>query len=486
MGLTCDRGGDSVPRPDILLTHGYFLSADKVEQRVMKPYPPLGILYLSSYLKRAGYRVEVLDTTFLSPVNYHTRLAELRPKSVGIYATVITRQNVVRMVRDAAGFGVPVIVGGPDPPQHLERYFAAGAAAVALGEGEETLDEWLRLTLDEGAAAEAMEGVDGLALPRGEGVHRTAPRAPIRDLDSLPWPDREAIDFRQYLDRWRNRHGEASLSILTARGCPFSCTWCSREVFGQTHRQRDPGEVARELKHLKEEYGPEAVWIADDVLTLNRKWVQQFGEAVQAADAVVPFECLSRVDCIDRETIDVLARIRCFRIWYGAESGAQHVIDRMNKRFTLDQVRRATAMTREAGIQAGHFIMLGYPGETRRDILSTIRFLKETRPDCFGPSVAFPIKGTTFYEDVRDRVVEDQVWSQRNQNRLMFRGRYPALFYWFAIRLLNNEVPLFNRYLPGWRRPANLLRALSAGVKSLVCRAGTLAIDLVYRRRLEA
>lgn len=506
MGLTYNRGDDrgadegtapreerrdrrrpraAAPRPDIMLTHGYFLSSDKVEQRVMKPYPPLGILYLSAFLKRAGFRVEVLDTTFLDPVSYHARLAELRPKSVGIYATVITRQNVLRMTGDAAGFGVPVIVGGPDPAQYLGQYLRAGAGAIALGEGEETLAQWLGMALDKGAGHQEMEEVPGLVLPRDGDLHRTAPRPAIKDLDQLPWPDREAIDFKNYLRSWRDRHGEASLSILTARGCPFSCTWCSREVFGQTHRQRDPADVARELRHLKEQYQPDAVWIADDVLTLNRSWVPRFVEAVEAEDAAVPFECLSRVDCIDHETISSLKRIGCFRIWYGAESGEQKVIDRMNKKFTIDQVRQATAMTREAGIEVGHFIMLGYPGETRRDILSTIRFLKETRPDHFGPSVAFPIKGTAFYEEVKDRVVEDQVWSQRNQNRLMFRGRYPALFYWLAVRLVNNEVPLFNRYLPGWRHPANLLRALSCGVKSLICRVGMLALDLVYGRRLQ-
>jgi anaerobic magnesium-protoporphyrin IX monomethyl ester cyclase len=479
------RGGGAPPGPDILLTHGYYLSSDKVEQRVMKPYPPLGILYLSAWLKQAGFRVEVLDTTFLNPVGYQLRLAEVRPKTVGIYATVITRQNVLRMVGDAVGFGIPVIVGGPDPAQYLDHYLRAGAAAVALGEGEETLAEWLAIALDQGTDAGEMDEVAGLVLPRDGGLHRTAPRPAIKDLDLLPWPDRKAIDFQHYLRSWRSRHGEASISILTARGCPFDCSWCSREVFGQTHRQRDPGDVARELKQIKEQYQPDAVWIADDVLTLNRKWVARFAEAVEAEDAVIPFECLSRVDCIDRETIATLKRIGCFRIWYGAESGAQHVIDRMNKKFTLEQVREATAMTREAGIEVGHFIMLGYPGETRRDILATVRFLKETKPDHFGPSVAFPIKGTQFYEEVKDRVVEDQVWSQRNQNRLMFRGRYPAMFYWFAIRLVNNEVPLFNRYLPGWRQPLNLVRALSAAVKSVVCRAGTLAIHLIHRRRLK-
>jgi len=494
MGLTYDRDerrGDrrrpSAPnRPDILLTHGYFLSADKVEQRVMKPYPPLGILYLSAWLKRAGFQVEVLDTTFSDPVAYHARLAELRPKSVGIYATVITRQNVLRMTGDAAGLGLPVIVGGPDPAQYLEQYFRAGAKAVAIGEGEETLEQWLRLMLEKGADAAELEGVAGLVLPRKDGPpHRTAARPAIRDLDSLPWPDRGAIDFSPYLRNWRRCHGEASVSILTARGCPFDCAWCSREVYGHSHRQRDPEDVARELKQIKDQYQPDAVWIADDVLTLNRKWVPRFVEAVEAADAVVPFECLSRVDCVDRETIAHLKRIGCFRIWYGAESGAQHVIDRMNKKFTLDQVRESTAFTKAAGIEVGHFIMLGYPGETRRDILATIRFLKETRPDHFGPSVAFPIKGTIFYQEVQDRVVEDQVWSQRNQNRLMFRGRYPALFYWFAVRLVNNEVPLFNRFLPGWRDPRNLVRALLAGIKSVICRAGMLTVHLLYRRRLE-
>jgi radical SAM superfamily enzyme YgiQ (UPF0313 family) len=134
------------------------------------------------------------------------------------------------------------------------------------------------------------------------------------------------------------------------------------------------------------------------------------------------------------------------------------------------------------GMQAGFFILLGYPEETTADIRMTIDFLKETRPDVVGTSVAFPIKGTEFYERVEDRVVVDDNWTSRNQNKLLFRGKYPRIYYWFAVRWLVKEVAVDRM----WRSPSRPHRRIAIEkAKALVARAGVALVDLLsfYRRQ---
>jgi radical SAM superfamily enzyme YgiQ (UPF0313 family) len=142
------------------------------------------------------------------------------------------------------------------------------------------------------------------------------------------------------------------------------------------------------------------------------------------------------VDLVDQDLLQGMKESGCFRIWYGAESGSQKVLDSMTKGTTVEQVRKAARATQQAGIQAGFFILLGYPDETTADIRKTINLLKETRPDVFGTSVAFPMKGTAFYERVRDRIIPNENWSSRNQNKLLFNTKYSRLYYWFAVRWL--------------------------------------------------
>jgi radical SAM superfamily enzyme YgiQ (UPF0313 family) len=182
------------------------------------------------------------------------------------------------------------------------------------------------------------------------------------------------------------------------------------------------------------------MWISDDVLTINKKWTQDFVREVKARNAQHPYECLSRVDLVDYETLKGLRETGCFRIWYGAESGSQKVLDSMSKGTKVEQVREAARITQELGMQAGFFILLGYPDETTADIRMTIDFLKQTRPDVVGTSVAFPINGTEFYERVENQIIADDNWSSRNQNKLLFKGKYPRLYYWFAARWLVKEV----------------------------------------------
>jgi radical SAM superfamily enzyme YgiQ (UPF0313 family) len=236
-----------------------------------------------------------------------------------------------------------------------------------------------------------------------------------------------------------------------------------------------------EMLALGERYQPDIMWISDDVLTINREWSLSFFEEVRRRNAAHPFECLSRADLVDEEILAGLKASGCFRIWYGAESGSQKVLDSMRKGTRVEQVRTAARITQKVGMQVGFFILLGYPEETTADIRMTIDFLKQTRPDVVGTSVAFPIKGTEFYARVEDRLVPDQNWSSRNQNKLLFKGKYPRLYYWFAARWLVKEVAVARM----WREPNRpYARILIEALKVGVARTGVWLVDVAsFHRR---
>ena len=465
---------------DILLGHAYFLKYDVIERRVMKPYPPLGILYLSAFLKRNGFGVEVFDATFKDFGDFEAAVKRIRPRIVGLYANIITRDNVLRLAQIAKANGVEyVIAGGPDASEWCNTYFANGVDVIGTNEGELTLQELIPWLQKKGLSD--LELVRGIIFLKNGRVHRTPPRPAITDLDSLPWPDRDVLDMDRYFNAWKSRHGESSVSLITARGCPFHCAWCSSEVFGHTHRQRSARDVVDEMLMLKQRYHPDIMWISDDVLTINKRWTHDFVREVKARNAQHPYECLSRADLVDREILQSLRETGCFRIWYGAESGSQRVLDSMQKGTTVAQVREAARLTQEAGMQAGFFILLGYPDETTADIRATIDLLKETRPDVVGTSVAFPIKGTEFYERVESRIIPDQNWSSRNQNKLLFKGKYPRIYYWFAARWLVKEVNIDKM----WRlaKPPYIRIAIESA-KMIVARLGVAVVDAASFRRM--
>jgi radical SAM superfamily enzyme YgiQ (UPF0313 family) len=466
---------------DILLTHAYFLKHDFIEKRVMKPYPPLGILYLSAYLKRAGFSVEVFDATFRDPKDFEEALRRVRPRIVGIYANIITRDNVFRMAAMAKAAGVEFVVcGGPDAPEWSDLYFRNSIDVVGTNEGERTLEALIPWLNERGM--QGLEEFPGIIISRNGRSFRTPPRAVITDLDALPWPDRDVLMMEDYFKAWKSKHGETSVSLITARGCPFHCAWCSSEVFGHSHRQRSPANVVDEMLMLKQKYSPDIMWISDDVLTINRRWSMQFFDEIKRRAAAHPYECLSRVDLVDREILRGMKESGCFRIWYGAESGSQKVLDGMTKGTTVEQVRTAARMTQEAGMQAGFFILLGYPDESTADLRKTIDLLKETKPDVFGTSVAFPMKGTEFYRRVEDRIIPNENWSSRNQNKLLFKSKFPRLYYWFAVRWLVKEVHVAKMWRSKKRPYGKIIRE---AIKMGVARAGVAAMDLASIHRTQ-
>jgi anaerobic magnesium-protoporphyrin IX monomethyl ester cyclase len=439
---------------DVLLAHGYFLAGDPAEQRIMRPHPPLGLLYLSSHLKARGYDVGVFDSTFQRFADYERCLERARPPMVGLAVNLMTKRTVLRMIAAAKRIGARVVLGGPDPPHYTDEYLAAGADVIAIGEGEQTLEELLR---------NDPADVAGVVFRGG----RTAPRAQIADLDGQPFPDRGAVDIERYLAAWRTRHGVAPLSLITARGCPYTCTWCSRSVFGTTHRRRSPQNVADEVQSLVDRYHPDHLWYADDVFAIHRTWTIDYARELQRRKLRLPFECISRAERIDDAVAEALVELGCWRVWIGSESGSQRVLDAMQRKVSVERVVEAAARLKRRGIQVGMFIMLGYDGERPEDLQATVDHLKRTAPDVFLTTVSYPIKGTPYYDAVAARIQSPAPWERRSDRDLTIAGRPSRRYYDFARRWIVSEVARDRHWQNG-----RYVRAASASVAATVGRLG--------------
>jgi anaerobic magnesium-protoporphyrin IX monomethyl ester cyclase len=461
---------------DVLLTHGYFLYSDPHELAVMKPYPPLGLLYISSHLKAAGIKSELFDTTFKQLTDLEAYVRRERPPIVGVYSNLMTRANVLRVVRAAKEVGSVVVAGGPDPANYLDEYLSRGVDIIVIGEGELTLAELVQHVVRNGV--DNLSGIQGIAYRDEAGqIVRTEPRPMIADLDAQPFPDRAAIDQHEYVRIWREHHGQGSVSLITARGCPFTCTWCSHAVFGYSHRRRSPGNVVAEVQHIVDTYKPDQLWYADDVFTIQHKWLFEYAAQLEQRGLRLPFETISREDRLNEEVVKTLARMGCYRLWLGAESGSQRVLDAMKRRTNAARVRDMVRLLQNHGIEVGMFIMLGYDGEEQEDLQATVDHLKAALPDTFLTTVAYPIKNTPYYNTVADRVIAMRDWESGSDRDYTVAGRHSSRYYKYATRWMVSEVALHRQRTRGERNYPRLARTFASA------RFGRLGMLLTGRER---
>lgn len=421
----------------LLLTHGYFLFDDPKEMQIMKPYAPLGILYLSSHLREKGLAVDIYDSTFGSKRELLALIRQGPPAVLGIYANLMTRLNALEIIQCGREAGWTVIVGGPEPANYAEEYLRHGADVVIAGEGELALERLLRCYNNRSEWA----NIGSLIYFADDGsLVRTDSSPLIKDLDAQPWPDRERVDMDRYLATWRDFHGKGSVSLISARGCPYRCNWCSHSVYGTTHRRRSPANVVDEMQWILDRYNPDMLWMADDVFTIHHGWLFDFAAEVKRRGISIPFECITRADRMNERVADTLAELRCFRVWIGSESGSQRILDAMQRGVRVEQVRSAVQLCKSHGIQTGMFLMWGYDGEEIEDIERTVEHVKACRPDVCFTTVSYPIKGTPYYERVSQRLVTISGWDQATDRDLRIRGRHSRRFYQHADELLRNEM----------------------------------------------
>ena len=451
-------------RRRVLLAHSYYLAHDAKQWRKMKPYPPLATLFVASVLRARGFDVELFDAMLArSEVEFLRALDASGAPIVGILednfnfltkmCTTRNREAALSMVAAARARGCRVAVNGSDATDHPEAYLAAGADAVVLGEADATFPElaeaWSRdldTTLDtiQGLALADGHEADGRgtgALPR---VRKTPVRAFVESLDALPFPAWDLVDVARYRAAWTPAHGRLSWNIVTTRGCPFHCNWCAKPLYGTRYAQRSPENVAREVRRLAETVNPDHLWFADDIFGLSPRWIESYAEALEMEGVRIPFTVQSRVDLMTPSAVAALRHAGAEEVWMGVESGAQKILDAMDKGTRVVQVRDATRLLRQHGIRAAWFLQLGYPGETFEDILATRALVRDERPDDVGVSVAYPLPGTLFHERVKEQLGARTNWSDSDDLAMMFRGTYEGVFYKRVRDLLHEEVAAFS------------------------------------------
>ncbi|MGE5499989.1 MAG: B12-binding domain-containing radical SAM protein [Syntrophothermus sp.] len=456
----------------VVLTHGYFLNEDEKEKTIMRPYPPLGILSISAYLEKLGITNEVIDTTFSSFDSLLKRLHEIRPGYTGIYVNLMTKLNVIKIIKqikeDQELKNTIIILGGPDVRYNAAGYLKSGAHYLVMGEGEETLFDLITSIelKDQGGPGE----VGGIAYLDAHGnVVLTPERTKLANLNELPAPARNKIDMCAYLNTWKKYHGINAVSVSTMRGCPYTCKWCSRAVYGQSYRRRAPAKVADELELINREYKPDTVWFVDDVFTISHKWLEEFTEELQRRKIIVSYECITRADRLNETVIAMLKKSGCFRVWIGSESGSQRIIDLMDRRVNVMQVRNMIKLAKQYEIEAGTFIMLGYPGETEKDIEQTIDHLKEALPDLCTFTVAYPIKGTELFSEVADGLTGEYDFEYDTDRDRDFKRTYNRKYYHYAVQRVSGEYNFHKLIAQNQLFSAGSLRFK---IKSLLAKAG--------------
>jgi anaerobic magnesium-protoporphyrin IX monomethyl ester cyclase len=413
--------------PRVLLVDPYVAREDPMERKFVELYPSLGLLTLGAYLRDQGVEVSLCDLTFARdarPVT--TRLRTFHPEVVGVHTKTLTHDRAIEVAQRARAEGAFSVAGGPDAATRSQEYLDAGFDAVVPGEGEGALADLARRV----HGGEDLSGIPGLIIRREGRLVRGPHRPFLRDLDSLPLPAWDLVDMEGYLGRWERSSGERRAAVLTSRGCPFDCSWCSKPTFGRTFRQQSPERVIAELRALKDEYHVDYIRFCDDVFGVSRPWIDRLLTLLIAEDLHLRWECLARVDLLKPELLRRMRTAGLERVYVGVESGSQKMLDLMNRGTRLAQVERTADALRKEGIRQFWFLMLGYPGETLEDIEATLQLFRRFSPEEYSVSIAVPVPGTRFYDSVKGRLTKAARPSRRaGGSTLLYEAAYPEVLY---------------------------------------------------------
>jgi anaerobic magnesium-protoporphyrin IX monomethyl ester cyclase len=428
----------------VLLTHANHLYSDRKQIRKMQPYPPLQTLIAAAVLRRAGVDVAFFDATF--DRDFGSGLARVRPDMLAVcedsfnfltkMCLLQNRELAFEMAQAADELGIPAIVNSSDASDHPDAYLQAGFDRVIKGELEATLVATVR----------------HWPLP-------VTPQPTIADLDELPSPAWDLLDIEPYRRAWMEAHGYFSMNLVGSRGCPYRCNWCAKPLYGDSYRYYSADRVAAEMECVKDLFQPDRLWFTDDIFGLSSKWTREFASRVEQRQAQIPFRMQSRSDLMTRDTVEALARAGCAEVWMGAESGSQRILDAMEKGIRVEHIRQARENLRRHGIRACMFLQFGYLGEEWEDIESTIRLVRETKPDDIGVSVSYPMPNTRFHQIVKAQLGEKANWSDSGDLATMFQGQLPTEFYRALADALHLEVaqsPSNDDLAQAWEKVENL------------------------------
>jgi anaerobic magnesium-protoporphyrin IX monomethyl ester cyclase len=415
----------------VLLIYPFFIP--RPDRSVFR-FPPLGISYIASSLKTAGHDVTIIDCTFMDRDEALEKTLAARAEVVGIYSMVTMLDVSIWFARNLRDKTRLLVAGGPlptcDPSSFLDDF-----DMVVRGEGEQTMLDLLE-AVRLGSDLSTVTGIvfrDRSSAGHDQVIH-TRERTFRKDLDGIPFPARELLPNEQYIRYARKKYGYSITTVMSTRGCPYRCEFCSNVVFGGSYRERSPVNVVDEIEQALS-WGYDRISFADDVFTMKKERVVQICDEILQRGLDFNWECLGRVDSLDACTAQKMKQAGCTRIYFGIESGNEEILKIMQKRITPEQARNAVMIAQQAGLEVGAFFIPFYPGDTDDSVLQTLHFAASLPLDYLGLSMPYPLPGTALFERVRNRINRD--WhpeeSPFGSHVLIFDADFSEIKMWFGI-----------------------------------------------------
>jgi anaerobic magnesium-protoporphyrin IX monomethyl ester cyclase len=382
------------------------------------PAPPLGVTYVAAAFAAAGAEVKILDyiVSRYTPEKLKADLDAFRPDAVGATSVTLNFYGAAEIVRTAKRHNPEIVtmMGGPHVSFDAENTLAAYPEIdlIVRGEGEQTIAELTPCLKDRNA----WSGIKGITFRQNGRIVVTPQREFIDDLDTLPLPARHLLPLSRY------QALGYPISIITSRGCPYSCIFCQgRRMVGKKVRKISAARIVDEIEQILS-YGINRINVADDLFASDKARVTEVCGEIKKRDLSFTWSAFARVDTVDRETLQIMRETGCDSVSFGVESGNPEMLKRIRKNITLDQVRQAVRLCNDAGIIAHTSFVVGLPGESMETLEETKRFAGSLG-SLYGYHFLAPFPGTTVREEVDryDLEILTHDWSRYDANSAIVR-----------------------------------------------------------------
>jgi radical SAM superfamily enzyme YgiQ (UPF0313 family) len=381
---------------DVLLIHPPVSFKNRAwENEIIPNCPPLGLLYLAATVEKLGFSARIIDAIDGSYIleNIGEIIKQEQPKIIGITAMTMNIKGAVQVakfIKETISSNIKIVLGGPHisaDPTIISRYpyFDFGIT----GEADITFPELVKRIIS-----------------NSEEVHGLYPGEVPFDLDSIPLPARHLIDFQTYKRRhyWTN-------AIFATRGCPYHCTFCSAPAMDKKVRFRSPKNIINEMEHTYKITGIKSFVFIDDALTLKKSFVHELCIEMQNLSFQAKWAAQSRINCIDDELLKAMRKAGCYELIFGVESGSEKIRNEIiNKNISDQQIELVTKLCRNNGIEPDHYLMLGFPTESKEDLYKTVNCPAKFKPNIIGVHLTMPLPGSPLFEDaIKDGIIEPDV-----------------------------------------------------------------------------
>ncbi|MDO8559299.1 MAG: radical SAM protein [bacterium] len=407
---------------------------------------PMGLASIAAYLKNKDKDIDisVIDdwAEKLESAELARRVSLSRADIVGIYM-VSPRYDQAKSTIEVCRNALPnsiIIAGGPHPsalPVETLREIPQ-LDICAIGEGE--------LTMQELAEGKPLKTINGIAFRDGKEIKLTPPRDFIKNLDDLPFPNRDLFPLQKYKPSAPHGRKMPFFIMNTSRGCPFNCTYCSKDVFRNIYRTVSPKRVADEIEELISKYHAKEIFFSDDDFSMNIARAEGICDEILKRGVKIRWSTSTRVDQVTEQLLNKMHKAGCRFICYGVESGNQKVLDAIGKGYNTEKAVSAFKMTRRAKIATVCNFIIGLPGETKESIRDTLNLMKRIKPNFISGSILSIFPGSRLFKLIQAGEYPGKLRNLESSGRIFLgKGNYTVLEDNLTYEELKDELQMVKR-----------------------------------------